>query len=152
MQQALLIILGAVIAFASSLAMDTIRDRREQRRNLVERRREMVELYLPKVLNLLVAARWLHEQVRGQVGERQYDNPYPSPGEDIRVATYWYPEMLHLGHHPQMPGDVRETAQAIVEDFERWNATVDTPSIGIHVAESIIQSAEDLVGALERIA
>jgi hypothetical protein len=148
-QQALLIVLGAAIAAATTLLLDITRERRQRRAAEVTKLRDLVELYLPNVLDLLAAARWLQQDMESEIRPLYHENPYPRPPEELKVPGHWYPQVLRLRHHPLMPESVQTAAGSVLSQMETWNAIVEDHETAESVATKLVERTEELVAQLE---
>lgn len=147
MGDALLIVLGSAISIVATVVTDWVRERRSNTRSERTKRREVVDIYLPQALDLLVAANWQIDDLQRRQEDVQWENPYPKPDGDF--PGHWYPHMVRLAYHPLMPEDVRSLARAITSSTETWRAIVQDLDVANDVATDIAKSAEKLVSALE---
>lgn len=139
------VLVGAAVAFLAAWQRDWQHAKRAEAVEQNRRRREIAEVYLPDMLDLLVALRWQSEDLESQ----PYDNPYPAPPERAKVPGGWYPQAIRLAHHPAVPAQVRTAAGELVAGIERWNAVVDDHESGEQENASLLSTAEQLVAALE---
>ncbi len=147
---ALLLILGAVIAGVVSYITEVLREARAEGKARRRDRRAVVDVYLPQVLDLLVGLRWARDDIDRQYGGAMHENPYPTPAEGQRVPGSWYGPLLRLKYHADMPNAVRDSADRLLKHIEYWNAVVDDPELATSTAEKLINETVILIGLLER--
>ncbi len=149
LSQLALVVAGALIAMLTALAQDSLRERRQRQASVRSARRDVVELYLPQVLDLLAGLQWLEDRMRQRVNPQGYANPFPPPPGGQKVPNGSYPALLRLSRHPALSATARQAAHSLVIGIEAWNAVVEDEEEAADQAKMLIERCLSLTKELE---